>query len=449
MPGGRVLIVDDDADMLHLVGLRLTAAGYQVSEADSGEAGLESFRANRPQLVITDMRMGEMDGLALFAHLQAEAPTLPVMILTAHGTIPDAVAATRRGVFSFLTKPFDGKELLRRVADAIKLSPLLDPEQSGAQWRKEVITVNVRMDELLRQALRVGEESRTAMLVGPAGTGKALLARAIHQAGPRHAQPFITLSCTNFPAQELEEMLLPSGPNSIFAQAGAGLLFLQDVGALSQMAQARLHSLLLAQARANDPLARLQQGNAVEEVPDVHILASTRRPLDSLVAEGLFRSDLFYLLGTTVLNVPPLCERAEDIPVLARHFLAKARPAAGLNLAPEALAALVEARWPGNVSQLKSVLENLADLSLTPVIPEAAIRRLIRDHEEEDLSAFDDARRDFEREYLVRLLQTTAGNVAHAARVAQRNRTEFYKLLARHGLDPATFKQTFGKRTAQ
>lgn len=153
--GAKILIVDDDLDMLHLMGVRLSAAGFQVSTAESGEDALISFRNNRPQVVVTDLRMGEMDGLALFEHLQAEAPTMPVIILTAHGTIPDAVSATRRGVFSFLTKPFDGQELMRRVADAIRISPSLDPEKISAHWRKDLITNSIRMEDLLRQALRI------------------------------------------------------------------------------------------------------------------------------------------------------------------------------------------------------------------------------------------------------------------------------------------------------
>ncbi|MBK7462245.1 MAG: response regulator [Betaproteobacteria bacterium] len=235
--GARILIVDDDLDMLHLMGVRLSAAGYQVSSAESGEAALISFRHNRPQMVITDLRMGEMDGLALFDHLQAEASTMPVIILTAHGTIPDAVAATRRGVFSFLTKPFDGQELMRRVADAIRLSPTLDPEQMSAHWRKALITSNVRMEDLLRQALRISGESQSALLVGPSGSGKATLARAILQAGHRASKPFVCLSCTDFPASVLEKMLLPGSADNAYAQATGGMLYLQDIGALSLIAQ--------------------------------------------------------------------------------------------------------------------------------------------------------------------------------------------------------------------
>ena len=178
---GKILVVDDDVDMLHLIGLRLAKAGYQVSKAESGEEALLSFREMRPQVVITDLCMGGMDGLALFENLQAAAPTIPVIMLTAHGTIPDAVAATKRGVFSFLTKPFDGQELLRHVADAIRISPLLSPEHVSAQWRKEFITISVPMEEVLRQALRISEEDKTAMLVGPSGSGKTLLARKCRQ----------------------------------------------------------------------------------------------------------------------------------------------------------------------------------------------------------------------------------------------------------------------------
>ncbi len=441
--GARVLVVDDDLDMLHLIGLRLSSAGYQVSAAESGEAALISFRANRPQMVITDLRMGGMDGLALFEHLQAEAPTMPVIILTAHGTIPDAVAATRRGVFSFLTKPFDGQELMRRVADAILLSPTLDPEQSSAHWRKELITVSVRMEELLRQALRIGEEGHAVLLVGSGGSGKATLAKVIWQAASRSGQPFIGFSCTDHPAETLEEMLSPISLDNAFSQAAGGVLYLQDIGALSLIAQARLSAFLLAQMQAKDPLQRLNSSTQRRDVPDVQLIASSPRPLDVAVAEGGFRSDLFYLLNRMTLLIPPLSERTEDIPLLATHFLTRLSADKDLTLAPEALVALQEGRWPGNVRQLKNVLEQVAELSLTPVISEAAVRRVMREFEEESLAAFDDARREFERDYLVRLLQITGGNVSQAARVAQRNRTEFYKLLARHGLDPMTFKQKF------
>jgi two-component system response regulator GlrR len=441
--GARILVVDDDADLLHLMGMRLGSAGYEVIQAESGEAALLRFRTSRPQLVITDLRMGEMDGLSLFAHLQAEAPTIPVIILTAHGTIPEAVSATQRGVFSFLTKPFDSQELMRRVADAVRLSPALDAEHAGAVWRKDLLTASVAMEEVLRQAFRIASEDRSALLIGATGSGKGTLATAIHQAGNRSTQPLVSFACTDHPADEMDQLLQPDNPDGLLKQAEQGVLYLQDIGALSLMAQARLFSVLFAQMQARDPLQRLALMSRRSGVKNVQVIASTPRPLDSAVAEGAFRNDLYYLLGGMTLVVPSLSERPEDIPLLVTHFLARMTSKTGMTLAADALITLQESRWPGNVRQLKTVLEQAADLSLTSTIPAALIQRVMCEYEETSLLAFDDARREFEHDYLTRLLQITSGNVSHAARVAQRNRTEFYKLLARHGLDPVSFKQRF------
>ena len=442
MSKARLLVVDDDLDLLHLIDMRLSAAGYEVIQATSGESALELFRAHRPRLVITDLRMGAMDGLTLFGHLQAEAPTVPVIILTAHGSIADAVTAGQQGVFSFLTKPFDGQELLRRVRDALRLSPALDPAHASARWRRTLLTANVRMEDLLRQALHISEEDRCALIVGPNGSGKATLIQAMHQAGRRTSAPLVTLSATDLPASELESALLPAGEQSVFQQANGGVLHIRDIGALSSLAQSRLFSVLLAQTRAADPLNRLEsRSDNCPPAIDVQILASSSQPLDTAVAEGAFRSDLFYVLSAATLAIPPLAERPEDIPMLAAHFLGAISPEKRVTLAPDAHFALLKARWPGNVRQLRNVLEQAVALSLTPTIPEAIITRIIREHDESSLPAIDEARREFERDYLIRLLQTTVGNVAHAARVARRNRTEFYKLLARHGLNPASFKQ--------
>ncbi len=443
MSGARILVVDDDLDLLHLIGVRLNAVGYEVVQATSGEQGLDSFREHHPQLVITDLRMGEMDGLMLFSHLQAEAPTIPVIILTAHGSIPDAVSATQRGVFSFLTKPFNGKELLRRVSDAVRISPALDPTHESAKWRRNLLTASARMDDVLRQALRISKDGCSALLIGPSGSGKTILIEAIHQAGKRSTSPFITLDSTDYPASELETALQPDAADGVFSQAQKGVLHIRDVGALSPVAQSRLFSVLFVQKQAGDPLHQLTARSRENGIPDVQVIASSPRPLDTAVAEGGFRSDLFYLLGGATVQIPPLAERPEDIPMLAAHFLSSISPGMRMTLTPDALFALQKARWPGNIRQLRNVLEQVAFLALTPSIPASLVNRVIRECDEDSLPAFDDARREFERDYLVRLLQTTVGNVAHAARVAKRNRTEFYKLLAKHGLDPVNFKQKF------
>ena len=172
-------------------------------------------------------------------------------------SIPDAVSASQQGVFSFLTKPFDGQELMRRVSDAIRLSPVLDPTHETAQWRCNLLTASVRMDDVLRQALRISEEDRSALIIGPSGSGKTTLARAIHQAAKRAASPFVTLDSTDYPASELESVLQPDAENSVFSQAKKGLLYIRDVATLTPLAQSRLFSVLFSQQQARDPLHRM------------------------------------------------------------------------------------------------------------------------------------------------------------------------------------------------
>jgi two-component system response regulator GlrR len=423
----RILVVDDDPDLLHLIGVRLSVAGYEVISAASGEEALQRFHADHPQAVITDLRMEGMDGHALFARLHAEAPSLPVIILTAHGTIPDAVAATQRGAFGFLTKPFEGKELLERVAAAVALSPPVAPEDANSRWREGIVSCSPLMDELLRQARRAADDATPLLVCGPAGAGKAQLARAIHAAGPRAKKRFVVLSPSGLTEPELEKEL--AGGEALRSAQG-GTLYIDEAGLLTAVAQARL----LGMVRASTELfSRPRAGQ-----PDVRVIAGTAMPLERAIREGSFRADLYYALAAATLRVPSLAERLEDIPRLVAHFVE--RQGSGHNVSPEALALIQEASWPGNVRQLEHVLEQALRLAVTPLVPASLVQRLLQESSALELAGFDEARRAFERDYLERLLQATGGNVARAARIAQRNRTEFYKLLARHGLEPGAFK---------
>lgn len=424
----RILVVDDDPDLLDLIAMRLRSAGYEVSQAASGEEALERFRLERPRAVVTDLRMDGMDGHALFARLQAEAPSVPVIILTAHGTIPDAVAATQRGVFSFLTKPFDGKELLARVSAALALSPAIAADRDDAVWRREIVSASAVMDELLRNARRLADDDVPLLLTGPRGAGKQLLARAIHAAGRRARQPFQVLHCG------LSEP--PDGEEAQFAEALArargGTLYIEDLGQMSGVLQARLLPLVG------------ELGLFAARPGDLRVIAAAPAALDAEVREGSFRADLYYNLRRNTLAVPSLAERREDIPLLVAHFVARWNEQAEDSLrgfAPDALELLCEAPWPGNVRQLRSIIEQSFAQAVSGRVPATLLRRLLQEDNAREMSAFDDARKAFEADYLARLLTSTAGNVAQAARIAQRNRTEFYKLLSRHNLDPALFKQ--------
>ena len=439
----KILLVDDDKDLLQLIAMRLTAAGYQVTAVDSGEAALASLAVSRPHAVITDLRMRGMDGMALFDAIHREAPSLPVLILTAHGTIPEAVTATRRGVFSFLTKPFDSKVLLDAVADAVRLSSVPVPE--AEDWREGIITRSAAMQDLLAQAQRVAASDASVCIVGPSGTGKELLARAVHRASRRAAGPFVAVNCSAIPEGLLESELFGHRKGSftgaiqdrrgLFQAAEGGTLFLDEVGDMPLALQVKL--LRALEARVVRPV-----GSNEALAADVRILSAIHRRLEERIASGEFREDLYYRLNVVKLAVPALAERREDVPLLANHFLSRLAQRYGrprLGFSPEAMELLVSAAWPGNVRQLLNVVEQAVALTSTEMIPASLVRQAL-DAGDSELTPLDEARRAFERDYLVRILKITGGNVTQAARLAGRNRTEFYRLLDRHALEPGMFK---------
>ncbi len=440
----KILLVDDDKDLLQLIAMRLGAAGYVVATADSGESALASLAVARPQLVITDLRMQGMDGLALFDAIHRHAPGLPVVILTAHGTIPEAVTATRRGVFSFLTKPFDSKVLLDTVSDALRLSSVPAGGQ-GEDWRAGIITRSPAMEDLLAQARRVAASDASVCIYGQSGTGKELLARAIHRSSRRAGAPFVAVNCSAIPEGLLESELFGHRKGSftgatqdrrgLFQAAEGGTLFLDEVGDMPLAIQVKL--LRALEERVVRPV-----GSNDAIAVDVRIVSATHRRLEERIASGEFREDLYYRLNVVKLSLPALAERREDIPLLANHFLermAKRYGRSRLAFSPEAMQLLVSASWPGNVRQLLNVVEQSVALSATEVLPASLVSQAL-DARDASLTPLDEARRAFERDYLVRILKITSGNVTQAARLAGRNRTEFYRLLERHALEPGMFK---------
>lgn len=441
----RILIVDDDPDLLRLLNIRLQAAGYEVAGAASGEQALTMLPMFRPQVLLTDLRMDGMDGMALFDTVSRRYPTLPVIILTAHGTIPEAVAATRRGVFGFLTKPFDARLLIEQINAAIRLRTPDTNVPINAGWRTEIITRSSAMEEVLAQARRVAESDASIYIYGDSGTGKELLARAIHRAGRRAGNPFLALNCAAIPENLLESELFGhvkgaftgavNHNKGMFVAAHGGTLFLDEIGDMPLAFQAKL--LRVLQEHQVRPV-----GSTQNIVIDVRIICASHRDLESEMRKRNFREDLYYRLCVVTLRLPPLSERPEDILLLTDHFLTTLSKRYGyedLCFAPEALELLVKAPWPGNVRQLYNVVEQVVALSTVPVISSALVTRALRG-EPQGIPSLEDARTDFERDYLVRLLRLTRGNVTQAARLAKRNRTEFYRLLHRHYLDPAQFK---------
>ncbi|MFZ3322352.1 MAG: sigma 54-interacting transcriptional regulator [Usitatibacter sp.] len=441
-----LLLVDDDPDLLRLLAIRLKANGYDVTAVDSGQRALASLAATRPDLLLTDLRMDAMDGMTLFREVQASCPGLPVIILTAHGTIPDAVSATRHGVFGYLTKPYDAEELLYQIDRALTLQGGT-ARQSGAtaQWREDIVTQSSLMEDLLAKAQRVAVGDASVLIQGESGSGKEMLARAIHRASNRANHPFVAINCGAIPETLLESELFGHTKGSftgaiadqrgLFVTADKGTLFLDEIGDMPLSLQVKL--LRVIETREVRPIG------ATRSIPfDVRIISATHRDLAKEKEQGTFREDLFYRLNVVALKLPSLDERPEDVPLLAQYFAAKLAPRYGRDkaaFAQEALELLVKAKWPGNVRQLYNVVEQSIALCPTEIIPQAFVDQAIQ-VEMHEMTSFEDARKRFERDYLTRILKLTKGSVTQAAKLARRNRTEFYKLLQRHGIEAAAFK---------
>ncbi|AJJ61722.1 two-component system response regulator GlrR [Yersinia aldovae] len=438
----NLLLVDDDPSLLKLLGMRLTSEGFNVTTAESGQEALRLLIREKIDLVISDLRMDEMDGMALFVEIQKHQPGMPVIILTAHGSIPDAVAATQQGVFSFLTKPVDRDALYKAIDAALELSiPAGDDS-----WRESIVTRSPVMLRLLEQAKMVAQSDVSVLINGQSGTGKEVLAQAIHAASPRAKKAFIAINCGALPEQLLESELFGhakgaftgavSSREGLFQAAEGGTLFLDEIGDMPLSLQVKL--LRVLQERKVRPL-----GSNRDLSIDVRIISATHRDLPKAMAKNEFREDLYYRLNVVNLKIPALHERSEDIPLLANHLLresAKRHKPFVRSFSTDAMKRLMTASWPGNVRQLVNVIEQCVALTSAPVISEALVEQAL-EGENTALPTFVEARNQFELNYLRKLLQITKGNVTQAARMAGRNRTEFYKLLSRHELDANDFKE--------
>ena len=439
---GKILLVDDDPGLLRLLSIRLRAEDYEVEAVESAEKALAILNRFRPDLVITDLRMDKMDGIGLLKELQSCAPGLRVLIITAHGTIPDAVTATQSGAFGFLTKPIDKDELIETVERAMQVSGASNVDED---WASEIITRNQGLREILAQAKMVAATDARVLINGESGTGKELLARAIHRASPRSDKPFVAINCSAMAENLLESELFghekgaftgaTRSHKGLFQAAEGGTLLLDEIGDMPMRLQVKL--LRVLQENQVRPV-----GSTEAIQVDVRVISATHRDLQEMMREGNFREDLYYRLNVVNIGLPTLDDRREDIPLLVSHFLQEVAKEAGQErkvYAPEAVELLVTAEWPGNVRQLYNIVRQNVALSRSPVISGELVQSSLGEHGGK-LPSFSEARDEFTRNYLSQILQITTGNVSQAARLAKRNRTDFYKLLARHDLNPDSFK---------
>ena len=438
----KVLLVDDDASLLKLLAIRIESKGYQVTTCESGLAALQILKSHVFDAVITDLRMDEMDGMALHRQLQSRYPALPVIMMTAHGSIPDAVEATKQGIFAFITKPVDKDELFDSLANAIDIHGVNTDE---APSKSNIVTRSGAMLHLLEQVKLLGPTHVNVLISGASGTGKELLAQAIHQHSQVSNGPFVAINCGAVPGELLESELFGHKKGAftgavkdhqgLFQQAQGGTLFLDEIGDMPLNLQVKL--LRVLQEKTIRPV-----GFQEEISINVRIVSATHKNLPEAIKNQQFREDLYYRLNVVNLKLPPLCERREDISLLAQYFSASIAKRMNQNekhFANDAMHALVRYDWPGNIRQLQNVVEQVVALTPGEVISAHLVLAALDSNEKsvEPLS-LNDAKKEFERDYVINTLKMAGGNVAEGAKLAKRNRSDFYKLIKKHNIDVDT-----------
>lgn len=457
MAGTKILVVDDDPGLRALLKVRLEAAGYNLTLAEGGGEALEYVSEKVFGAALVDLRLDDMDGITLLGKLLLKQPDLPVIIVTAHGSIANAVEATKKGAYDYVTKPFDAKDLLHRIEHALEVRSLKGEVERLRMLVQEryhfdnIIASSEKMHSVLRQVAQIATTDSTVCLYGESGTGKELIARAIHVASRRADHPFVPINCGAIPENLLENELFghikgaytgaDRTQSGLLQQAEGGTLFLDEISELPQSLQVKF--LRVIQEREFSPLGA---GHPVKV--DIRFVAATNKDLARLVAEGKFREDLYYRVHVIPVSLPPLRERPEDIPLLASFFLKRFSHAMGkdvLELSPEALRQLMLYDWPGNVRELANVMERAVALSTKPLVSSDLLLLQKRPAESTDdmrspLEPMREARDKFEKAYLVQVLTAARGNVSRASELAKKDRAEFYRLLHKYALDPLVFK---------
>lgn len=436
-----ILVVDDDASLLKLLSIRLHSEGYAVTTATSVDMAIRLISDQKFSAILSDLRMPGKDGLYLLDYVKEHQPSLPVVLITAHGSIDDAVIATEKGALGFITKPIDHIKLREALANAVAQSA----KQATTGWHEQIIFRSEVMQKLIDQAGLIARRDVSILISGASGTGKEVLAQAIHRASDRADKPFIALNCGALPEHLLESELFGhkkgafSGAISdhlgLFRAAEGGTLFLDEIGDMPISLQVKL--LRVLQEKSLRPVGSTQTIDI-----NVRVISATHKNLKVAMQEGEFREDLFYRICVVNLCLPSLNERQEDVPVLARHLLVQSATKHGVQatrFSDKAMLKLCQTQWPGNIRQLVNVVEQCVALTQSPVISLTLVNQALL-HNSDYFLSLTDAKEAFERTYITRVLKMTDGVVSKAAALSGRNRTDFYKLIKKHQLNVDDFK---------
>ncbi len=456
-PEGTILVVDDDAVARDLLVEALRKEGYDVEGAADGAEAIERGRQKRFDLVLTDFRMGAVDGIAVLRDFKQRSPDTSIVLLTAFGSMEGAIEAIKQGAYDYLAKPFKKEEIKLVVQRSLEHSRLV---RENARFREELrgreemsplVGSSPPMLEVYKLIARVSAGKSTVLLEGESGTGKELVAHAIHSNSPRRDRPFVPINCASLADTLLESELFGhergaftgafSVKQGLFESAHDGTIFLDEIGDIGSALQVKLLRVIQEQE------VRRVGGTASLKV-DVRVIAATNRDLAALVKEGRFRDDLFYRLNVVRIVLPPLRERREDIPMLAQHFLQKfaaanAQPIRGF--IPDTMALLQRYHWPGNVRELENVIERAVSLAHGPLVLPEDLPETIRtagagplDDKVGKASERDDTLATLDemaKRHLVRVLEETGGNKVRAAKILGIDRRTLYRMAERYGVE--------------
>jgi len=464
----EILLVEDDANIATGLQKVMRAHGYEVTALNRGDAGLEQAIAGSFDVVITDLKLPGLDGLELVRQLHQAKPKLPIILITAHGTTEVAIEATKWGAFDYVPKPFEVEELLELTAKALESSRLMsEPVEMGEpdSNRTAIVGKSRAMQGIYKEIGRVAATSVTVLIRGDTGTGKELIARAIYQHSDRAAAPFIAINCAAIPETLLESELFGHERGSFtgaearrigrFEQANGGTIFLDEIGDMNANLQAKLLRVLQEKS--------IQRVGGRENVSvDVRIIAATHRDLEAAIRERLFREDLFYRLSVVTIKLPPLNQRAEDIPDMVRYFLRRYGPEAGVAapaISSEAIGFLQSQNWPGNVRELENTVRKallvardytislehvkdvLASTSESETVPGQShstyVTELINRVERGEIqNAFARMLADLEPELYSQALQRAHGNITKVAHWLGVTRLKVREKIKEFGLHP-------------
>ena len=465
MSAARLLVVDDDQNLLELAKARLNSANYDVAVAVDAEEAIKATTTRNFDLSIVDLRIADQDGMTLMERLRRVNPGMPVIILTGHARIESAIEAMKRGAYTYLTKPFDPRELVLQIERALESRYLASENlRLKGLLREKYDFVNIvaksdKMQRVLAAVSRIAVADSTVYIHGESGTGKELIAKAIHLASLRKDKPLVAINCAAIPETLLESELFGHekgaftgavrSTKGLFSQAHEGTLFLDEIGDMPLTIQVKL-------LRALEERQFYPVGSDKPVQVDVRVIVATTRDLAVEVKKGRFREDLFYRIHVIPLILPPLKDRPEDIPHLVDHLLKKICQQVKkdvFGLTPKAMQKLMRYEWPGNVRELENTLEfavtitqrnmitdDLVLQSKGPAAPTGAPQRQLLPSLDQ-FKSFKEARAEFEKAYLVRLLENCSGKAAKAAEIAGKYRADFYYLLKKHDIKLADFKK--------